>query len=145
MDMVKLLDNVLELPGVVGLCLLDADCEPRLNRMPDFVDAGVLASARPYLAALQEGAEACLPGTRDMVLRFAEHWLMLRLAPAGTLVLLGGEAASLSSVRMLSNIALRELDAETIAALPSPEQPREPARLAPAAARAPRMYRGRPY
>lgn len=145
MDIVKLLDNVLELPGMDGLCLLDADGRLRLNRLPAFIHASALAAAQAHLLTLQESAQSCLPGTEDLVLRFAEHWLMLRSGDHGTLVLLGSEQASLSSVRMVSNIALRQLNAETLAALPSPEQQHEPTHLAPAATRAPRMYRGRPY
>ncbi len=145
MDLIRLLDNVLELPGVDGLCLLDADGGLRLDRMPDFVGAELLGAARPHLAALRESAETCLPGTEDLVLRFAEHWLMLRRAAGATLLLLGGAAASLSSVRMVSNIALRQLDGAALAALPVQAPPAAEVGHAPPAARAPRMYRGRPY
>jgi hypothetical protein len=149
MDPNKLIDNILELPGVDGLFLHDTDGDIRLNRLPRYLGEEILADALPHLQALYEAADECVSTCDDQVLRFAERWLMLRRSEARTLLILGDERANLSSVRMVSNLALRHLTAASLIRLSVPaalEAP--PSRPEPAPAPAPtrvRMYRGQPY
>lgn len=146
MDLLKLVDNLFAIPGVLGLCLIDSKGALRLNRMPAHLDNQVLETLPPYLVALHEQAVDCLPETNDLVLRFREHWLMLRHGAHATLILFGSHSASLTSVRMVSNLVLRQLDDTGLTALPNvPESVATIAPAKPVIAPTQRMYRGNPY
>lgn len=147
MNIAKLIDNILELPGIEGLCLIGEDGRLHLNRLPAYLDDELLTSASITLAALYGEADSVLPGGDDILLRYEEHWLMLRRGPGFVLVLLARHDASQASARMVTNIALRHLDAATLATLEdAPRAAAAPSTAAAGAAPRPqRMYRGQAY
>lgn len=158
MNLKKLLDNIVELPGVDGLCVISPDSELHVHHLPREIDATMLSQAVAPLASVLHAGEASMPGHDDQVLLFGAQWVVLRRCGAGTLLLIGHESANLSSVRLVSNLALRELTAEAMqdflqAAEAKAQVAREleEAAFMPQAApdvsnvTGPRMYRGRPY
>lgn len=146
MDLGKLFENVSTLPGVEGVCLIDPDGELRVDRMPAFLAGAPLAEARARIQRLYETMDARALAVDDYVLRFAEHRLLLRRSENFVLVVLAGESASLSGLRMVTNILLKNITGPALDALaattPAPPPQPAPAQDPP---RSVRMYRGRPY
>ena len=146
MDIGKLLDNVGVMPGVEGTCIFDLGGKIHVNRLPAFLNGDPLAQARSRIETLYRAMTERLLPADDFVLHYADHWLLLRRAGNIVLVVLATRNASLSSVRMITNILVRNLTPESVAALAAPAGAvlPEPA-TAPMPARPTRMYRGQPY
>ncbi len=108
----KLAQSVLELPGVQGLCLADAGTATLLyNRMPDFIPEFAFETALRRVASLYETTEASLQPVDDFVLKFRGNSLVLRRSGGVFLILLLTESAHLVSLRIVTNIVLKNTQA----------------------------------
>lgn len=165
MDIAKLLDNVGALPGVEGTCVFELGGEVRINRLSALGSEALLESMRSGITDLYLKTTAHGLATDDFVLHFGDRWLLLRRAGEVILVVLAGPAANLSSVRMLTNILVRNLTPDALEALsalplpppspsvsaspesePKPDPDFDPDGDAPLSPKKPvRMYRGQPY
>jgi len=172
MEISKLFDNILDLPGIEGVCLFGTEGQMYINRLPAFLSNELFADAQRRIVAMYETMDENFLPCDDYMLRFSERWLLLRRTEKQVLLVLGGEKANLASTRMVTNMTLKHLTPAVIeslgagAATPAPVAPAAPpaspvaavASPAPAAA-APvaepvetpkpakpvRLYRGRPY
>ena len=170
----KVFDNVLDIPGVDGVCLFGLNGQVFLNRMPSFLSPDVFADALRRIIALYETMDENFLPCDDYLLRFAEKWILFRRTDQAVLLVLAAETANFASTRMVTNMALKhltpaalaELSSVSIAAMPAPVPASaapsvsvspflQPAAAAPAAAPAAdasaeaakpvRMFRGRAY
>lgn len=171
----KVFDNVLDIPGVDGVCLFGLDGQVFLNRMPSFLSSDVFADALRRIIALYETMDENFLPCDDYLLRFSEKWILFRRTDQAVLLVLAAETANFASTRMVTNMALKHLtpaalaELVTVAATPPPAPTPAPATVsaspflqappAPAvaavaapAAEAPvdahkpvRMFRGRAY
>lgn len=157
----KFAQNILELPGVEGLCLVDAATSALLrNRMPSFIPEFVFDTALRRVCSLYEAVDENFQPADDYVLKFAGKSLVLRRAGGVILVIFASDTAHLVSLRIVTNIVLKNLQGTpailaelraaqvpvpvgvAAAAEPAPTPVAEPA---PAAAQPPkprRVYRG---
>lgn len=147
MDVARLFDNVASLAGVRSVWLLDADTVLHVRPSRSERLARVADKARPHVRALFAAADSSAAGSEDAVLRFANGCALLRRSGPYALVVVTEDDSALNAVRMVSNLLLRNLTPESVAALnPAPQPPPASLEVAqPATARAPRMYRGQPY
>lgn len=121
----KVFDNVLDIPGVDGICLFSLSGQVFLNRMPSFLSPDVFSDALRRIGALYETMDENFLPCDDYLLRFSEKWILFRRTDQAILLVLAAETANFASTRMVTNMALKHL---TPAAL---------AELAPTAAQAP--------
>ncbi len=161
----KFTQNILELPGVEGLCLVDAATAALLyNRMPSFIPAFAFETALRRVCSLYETIDESYQPTDDYVLKFTNKSLVLRRSGEVILLLLVADTAHLVSLRIVTNIVLKNLQgtpgilaelrqaSPVPAASPAPTPPAAAAQSAepppPAGAVAPtimksrRVYRG---
>ena len=132
----KVFDNVLDIPGVDGLCLFGMTGQVYLNRMPSFLAPEVFSDSLRRITALYETMDENFLPCDDYLLRFAEKWILFRRTDQAVLLVLAAETANFASTRMVTNMALKhltpaalaELDASTAAPAAAPE-----AAVAPAA------------
>lgn len=125
MQLNKVFDNVLDIPGVDGVCLFGLSGQVFLNRMPPFLSPDIFGDALRRIAALYETMDENFLPCDDYLLRFAEKWILFRRTDHAVLLVMAAETANFASTRMVTNMALKHL---TPAAL---------AELAPAAATVP--------
>jgi hypothetical protein len=130
----KVFDNVLDIPGVDGLCLFGLSGQVFINRMPAFLSPDVFADALRRITALYETMDENFLPCDDYLLRFAEKWILFRRTDQAVLLVLAAENANFASTRMVTNMALKHLTPAAMAeltcatsALPSaPLTPRAP-------------------
>jgi hypothetical protein len=130
----KVFDNVLDIPGVDGVCLFGTSGQIYLNRMPAFISPEIFGDALRRITALYETMDENFLPCDDYLLRFAEKWILFRRTDQAVLLVLAAETANFASTRMVTNMALKHLTPAALAEL-------EPA-AAPAAAPAPAARMG---
>ena len=122
----KVFDNVLDIPGVDGVCLFGLDGQVFLNRMPSFLSSDVFADALRRIIALYETMDENFLPCDDYLLRFSEKWILFRRTDQAVLLVLAAETANFASTRMVTNMALKHLtpaalaELVTVAATPAP-------------------------
>lgn len=127
----KVFDNVLDIPGVDGVCLFGTSGQIYLNRMPSFISPEIFSDALRRITALYETMDENFLPCDDYLLRFAEKWILFRRTDQAVLLVLAAETANFASTRMVTNMALKHL---TPAALAELEPAAAPAAVAPAPA-----------
>lgn len=150
MEISKLFDNILDLPGIEGVCLFGTEGQMYINRLPSFLSTELFADAQRRIVAMYETMDENFLPCDDYMLRFSERWLLLRRTEKQVLLVLGGEKANVASTRMVTNMTMKHLTPEVISGLeiaargglpaPAPVSSPTPA-LAPAAAGAPSAVR----
>jgi len=113
----KVFDNVLDIPGVDGLCLFGMTGQVYLNRMPSFLAPEVFADALRRITALYETMDENFLPCDDYLLRFAEKWILFRRTDQAVLLVLAAETANFASTRMVTNMALKHLTPVALAEL----------------------------
>ena len=129
----KVFDNVLDIPGVDGLCLFGMTGQVYLNRMPSFLAPEVFADALRRITALYETMDENFLPCDDYLLRFGEKWILFRRTDQAVLLVLAAESANFSSTRMVTNMALKHLTPAALAEF-TPDSPALAPAAAPAAA-----------
>ena len=113
----KVFDNVLDIPGVDGVCLFGLNGQVFLNRMPSFLSPDVFADALRRIIALYETMDENFLPCDDYLLRFAEKWILFRRTDQAVLLVLAAETANFASTRMVTNMALKHLTPAALAEL----------------------------
>ncbi|MBC8125789.1 MAG: hypothetical protein H8M99_01395 [Gloeobacteraceae cyanobacterium ES-bin-144] len=113
----KVFDNVLDIPGVDGVCLFGMNGQVYLNRMPSFLAPEVFSDALRRITALYETMDENFLPCDDYLLRFAEKWILFRRTDQAVLLVLAAETANFASTRMVTNMALKHLTPSALAEL----------------------------
>ncbi|MET0262844.1 MAG: hypothetical protein ABW223_08090 [Rariglobus sp.] len=127
----KVFDNVLDIPGVDGVCLFGLSGQIFLNRMPSFLSPEVFADALRRITALYETMDENFLPCDDYLLRFAEKWIFFRRTDQAVLLVLAAETANFASTRMVTNMAMKHLTPAALAEISNEPSAAAPAALAP--------------
>ncbi len=117
MEISKLFDNILDLPGIEGVCLFSTEGRIYVNRLPAFLSDELFADAQRRVVAMYETMDENFLPCDDYMLRFSERWVLLRRTERQVLLVLGGEKANLASTRMVTNMTLKHLTPQVMATL----------------------------
>jgi hypothetical protein len=117
MEITKLFDNILDLPGIEGVCLFGAEGQMYVNRLPAFLSNELFADAQRRIVAMYETMDENFLPCDDYMLKFSERWLLMRRTDKQVLLVLGGEKANLASTRMVTNMTMKHLTPEVISIL----------------------------
>ncbi len=140
MEISKLFDNILDLPGIEGVCLFGTEGQMYLNRLPSFYSTELFADAQRRIVAMYETMDENFLPCDDYMLKFSERWLLMRRTDKHVMLILGGEKANLASTRMVTNMTMKHLTPAVIAQLDGIARsaaPAAPVASAPAPAAAP--------
>ena len=135
----KVFDNVLDIPGVDGVCLFGLSGQIYLNRMTAFISPERFGDALRRITALYETMDENFLPCDDYLLMFAEKWILFRRTDQVVLLVMAAETANFASTRMVTNMALKHL---TPAALSEFDSATAVPTAAPAAAPAPAARMG---
>jgi hypothetical protein len=142
----KVFDNVLDIPGVDGVCLFGISGQVYLNRMPSFITPEVFGDALRRITALYETMDENFLPCDDYLLRFAEKWILFRRTDQAVLLVLAAENANFASTRMVTNMALKHLTPAALAEFEAATAvPAVAAPVAPVAARPPSSPTATPF
>ena len=131
----KVFDNVLDIPGVDGVCLFSLTGQVFLNRMPAFLSTDVFSDALRRIGALYETMDENFLPCDDYLLRFSEKWILFRRTDQAVLLVLAADTANFASTRMVTNMALKHLTPAAMAELTSSTAPAAAPAPAPVAAK----------
>lgn len=114
-----------DVTGVIGSFVASQSGDLLSSDMPAFVEAQELGRVGPRLCSILDSfREAGVEEPQQVVLRFNEHHLFVRLFDSQMLCVLSDPQVSLPALRMASKLACRQLaDAETTDTVPPPSLP----------------------
>ena len=135
MEVTKLFDNIMDLPGIEGVCLFGTEGQMYINRLPSFFSTELFADAQRRIVAMYETMDENFLPCDDYMLKFSERWLLMRRTDKHVMLILGGERANLASTRMVTNMTMKHLTTEMLEQLGAVAPSAKPA--APAVAAAP--------
>ena len=139
MEISKLFDNILDLPGIEGVCLFGTEGQMYINRLPSFLSNELFADAQRRIVAMYETMDENFLPCDDYMLRFSERWILLRRTEKQVLLVLGGEKANVASTRMVTNITMKHLTPEIVSTLESAARGGVPAPVPVSAGAAPAL------
>ena len=122
MEVSKLFDNILDLPGIEGVCLFGTGGRMYVNRLPSFLSNEIFADAQRRIVAMYETMDENFLPCDDYMLKFSERWMLLRRTESYVMLILGGEKANLASTRMVTNMTIKHLTPAVLAQLESTSQ-----------------------
>lgn len=137
MEVSKLFDNILDLPGIEGVCLFGSEGQMYINRLPSFFSTELFADAQRRIVAMYETMDENFMPCDDYMLKFSERWLLLRRTDKHVMLILGGDKANLASTRMVTNMTLKHLTPEILAKLEGIARAAVPGAVPPVATPAP--------
>jgi hypothetical protein len=117
MEVSKLFDNILDLPGIEGVCLFGTEGQMYINRLPSFLSNELVVDAQRRIVAMYETMDENFLPCDDYMLRFSERWVLLRRTEKQVLLVLGGEKANVASTRMVTNMTMKHLTPEIVSGL----------------------------
>jgi hypothetical protein len=117
MELSKLFDNILDLPGIEGVCLFGTEGQMYINRLPSFLSNELFVDAQRRIVAMYETMDENFLPCDDYMLRFSERWVLLRRTEKQVLLVLGGEKANLASTRMVTNMTMKHLTPDIVSGL----------------------------
>jgi hypothetical protein len=117
MEISKLFDNILDLPGIEGVCLFGTEGQMYINRLPSFLSNELFVDAQRRIVAMYETMDENFLPCDDYMLRFSERWVLLRRTEKQVLLVLGGEKANLASTRMVTNMTMKHLTPDIVSGL----------------------------
>jgi len=105
----KVFDNILDIPGVDGVCLFNTMGKVLINRMPSFMSPEVFEDGLRRITALYDTMDENFLPCDDYLLRFEEKWVLFRRADQVVLLVLAADKANFMSTRMVTNMALKHI------------------------------------
>lgn len=130
MEISKLFDNILDLPGIEGVCLFGTEGQMYVNRLPSFLSNELFVDAQRRIVAMYETMDENFIPCDDYMLRFSERWVLMRRTEKQVLLVLGGEKANLASTRMVTNMTMKHLTPEIVSGLGTAARGAAPAPVA---------------
>ncbi len=105
----KVFDNILDIPGVDGVCLFNTMGKVLINRMPSFMSPDIFEDGLRRITALYDTMDENFLPCDDYLLRFEEKWVLFRRADQVVLLVLAADKANFMSTRMVTNMALKHI------------------------------------
>lgn len=107
MDIHRMLDNLLALPGVQAASVFELEGTRRLGRVSGDVSDGLLDTVGAQAATLLQMLDHGFEETGEVVLRFEQGWVLLRRGEALGLMVMVGDEASVNSTRVFAATLMR--------------------------------------
>jgi hypothetical protein len=115
MEISKLFDNILDLPGIEDVCLVGTAGQIYVNRLPSFYSTELFTAAQRRIVAMYETMDENFLPCDDYMLKFSERWLLMRRTEQHVMLILGGEKANLAYTRVVTNMTMKHLTPAVIA------------------------------
>lgn len=133
----RLVKNILDIPGTEGIAFFDREGNLLSKSMPDLYLDDVFADLGRRIVATYEVVEENFTTPDDFILKFPGRWIMMRRGADYTLLLLTTDEVNLMSLKIVTNMALKQLKLDMFGPMPvlefsSPETD-EAAAVAPTA------------
>ena len=105
----KVFDNILDIPGIDGVCLFNTMGKVLINRMPSYMSPDIFEDGLRRITALYDTMDENFLPCDDYLLRFEEKWVLFRRADQVVLLVLAADKANFMSTRMVTNMALKHI------------------------------------
>ena len=112
----KFVKNILDVPGVEGVCVFDQEGRVVVNELPSFFVEELFDDLSRRVISLYETVDENFVPCDDYLLKYSERWLFLRRSNGVYLVILALETVNRVSLKMVTNLALKHIKSSKIGA-----------------------------
>lgn len=122
----RLVNNVLDVPGVEGLCLFDRECNILLNQLPDYFIEELFDDALQRVISLYETVDDNFIPCDDYLIKYPGKWIMLRRGKDVFTLIITDEGVNQVTLKMTTNLLLKNVRPDTLvnpAPTPAPAEP----------------------
>lgn len=130
----KIFENILDIPGVDGACLFSTNGQILINSLPSFFSSELMATTVRRISALYMTMDENFIPCDDYLLRFADKWVCFRRSDQSVLLVMATPTANFTSVRMATNMAMKQLTPKILFELTLNQSPAAEPSVAPVAA-----------
>lgn len=129
----KFVKNILDVPGVEGVCVFDRDGAVLYNELPSFFVEELFEDLARRVISLYETVDENFIPSDDYLLKYSERWIFLRRGNGILLLVLATQEVNRVSLKMVTNMAIKNLKSSKPLGAPSGGKPPLPtAKAAPA-------------
>lgn len=137
--MVKILNSLKDIPGVVGSFVIGDGGSLVCRDMPAVFPDSLFPEVGRRLRGVAEAVETQASGCNEVLLKFESYWLLCRKASKCMLSILSTQTVNYPALRMATSVAIRQIDeqvqngsldqapAPAPAAIPQPVAAQQPA------------------
>mgnify|MGYP006280548697 CR=1 FL=1 len=106
----RLINNVLDVPGVEGLCLFDLEGKLQSNYLPEYCLDELIDGLITRVISLFQTIDDSFVPCDDHLLKFPGKWLLLRRGKEGFLFVLMEEGVNQVTLKMTTNLLLKHIN-----------------------------------
>lgn len=120
----KFVKNILDVPGVEGVCVIDKEGAVLYNELPSFFIEELFEDLARRIISLYETVDENFVPCDDYLLKFSERWIFLRRGNGIFILIFASPAVNRVSLKMVTNLAVKNLKSSkgfgAAAAMPPP-------------------------
>jgi hypothetical protein len=110
----KFINNIMDIPRVEGLAIFNRQGAVLLKRMPSFFLDELFADLGRRIVAMAETVDENFIPCDEYLLKYAGKWILLRRTERMFLFLLCAEEVNVMSLKMVTNMAFKNLKPEML-------------------------------
>lgn len=131
----KFVKNILDVPGVEGVCVLDRQGRVLFNELPSYFVEELFDDLARRIISLYETVDENFVPCDDYLLKYSERWIFLRRGNGVFILVFAAPAVNRVSLKMVTNLAVKNLSPSKVLGASSSTGPATP--VAPTPNRAP--------
>ncbi|MEO0795831.1 MAG: hypothetical protein AAFX93_11740 [Verrucomicrobiota bacterium] len=116
----KFVKNILDVPGVEGVCVFDQEGRLIVNELPSFFVEELFDDLSRRALSLYETVDENFVPCDDYLLKYSERWIFLRRSNGVFLLVLALSTVNRVSLKMVSNLALKHIKPSKLGSAPKP-------------------------
>ncbi|MGF1451047.1 MAG: hypothetical protein ACFB21_03105 [Opitutales bacterium] len=124
----RMVKNVLDVPGVEGLCVFDQQGNHRTDWLPPYYVSDEFGELIERAVSLYDTVDEAFLPCDDYLMKFGEKWIHLRRGKGCFLLILSESGVNLTTLRMVTNLLLKNLTPDLL--LPEGADPQSQVRTA---------------
>ena len=114
----RLIKNILDVPGTEGIAFFDDEGTLLHKTMPDLYMDEIFADLGRRIVAIYEVVDENFITADDFLLKFPGRWIMMRKGSGFKLLLLTTDEVNVMSLKIVTNMALKQIKPEMFGPLP---------------------------
>ncbi len=119
----KFIKNILDVPGVEGVCVFDAAGRVLYNELPPYFIEELFDDLSRRIASLYETVDENFIPCDDYLLKYSERWIFLRRGQGTYILVFAVPSVNRVSLKMVTNLAVKNLKPSTISIPPGATAP----------------------
>lgn len=116
----RLINNVLDVPGVEGMSIFDSEGALLSNRLPDYYPEEIITETLSRIVSLYQVVDDSFLPCDDYLLKYEGKWILLRRNKDTYTLILTEPDVNQVTLRMVTNLLLKNIKLDVLRASATP-------------------------